>query len=233
MNLSTIICKLVAPPKSRIKGSTKDRRTVVNTDNIAIDIYKLDDSLLHQLKGVIKNGTEAQIHEVHHYLSIELTNRNNLIRLRALHVIDHFIHRSKYFRQLICINIRTIAQCVGLLDGTNIKTNSNSSSSSSSCRSSDSMMIPTYSSELLHKGKELLEVWDHLYGSKHTQLHALARYCRESLNMDMPNIIVSYLMMVMMMIFSFFLYDESDVYYEYYECLFFISYLMMLCRRMP
>lgn len=198
-----MICKLVAPPKSRIKGSTNDRRTVV-TDNVAIDIYKLDDSLLHQLKDVIKNGTEAQINEVHHYLSIELTNRNNLVRLRALYVIDHFIHRSKYFRQLICINIRTIAQCVGLLDGTNIKTNSNSSSIN---RSSDSMMKPTYSSELLHKGKELLEVWDHLYGSKHTQLHALARYCRESLNMDMSNIIVSYLMMVMM-IFSFFLYDE-------------------------
>lgn len=215
MNLSTIICKLVAPPKSRIKGSTNDRRTVVNTDNVATDINKLDDSLLHQLKGVIKNGTEAQIHEVHHYLSIELTNRNNLVRLRALHVIDHFIHRSKYFRQLICINIRTIAQCVGLLDGTYIKTNSNRSSSSRS----DSMMMPTYSSELLHKGKELLEVWDHLYGSKHTQLHALARYCRESLNMDMPNIIVSYLMMVMMMIFSFFLYDGMYVMYNY-ECLF-------------
>ena len=215
MNLSTIICKLVAPPKSRIKGSTNDRRTVVNTDNVATDINKLDDSLLHQLKGVIKNGTEAQIHEVHHYLSIELTNRNNLVRLRALHVIDHFIHRSKYFRQLICINIRTIAQCVGLLDGTYIKTNSNRSSSSRS----DSMMMPTCSSELLHKGKELLEVWDHLYGSKHTQLHALARYCRESLNMDMPNIIVSYLMMVMMMIFSFFLYDGMYVMYNY-ECLF-------------
>lgn len=190
MNLSTIICKLVAPPKSRIKGSTNDRRTVVNTVNVTTDIYKLDDSLLHQLKYVIKNGTEAQINEVHHYLSIELTNRNNLVRLRALYVIDHFIHRSKYFRQLICINIRTIAQCVGLLDRSNIKTNSNSSTIN---RSSDSMMMPTYSSELLHKGKELLEVWDHLYGSKHTQLHALARYCRESLNMDMPNIIVSYL----------------------------------------
>ena len=216
MNLSTIICKLVAPPKSRIKGSTKDRRTavsLVNTEQINITIttdkYKLDDSLLNQLKGIIKDGTEAQINEVYHYLSIELTNRNNLVRLRALHVIDHFIHRSKYFRQLICINIRTIAQCIGLLDRTNIKTNSNSSiinRSTRSSSSSSSMMHP-YSSELFDKGKELLEVWDHLYGSKHTQLHTLARYCRESLNMDMPNIIVSYLMMMIGMIVDV---DDDD-----------------------
>jgi len=146
----------------------------------------LDGLLLNQLKGVMRDGNETQINEIHHYLSIELTNRNNLIRVRALYLIDHFIHRSKYFRKLIFINIRAIAQCVGLLiDVTHFK-------SSNSNRISSSNIAP-YSSELLDKGKELLEVWDHLYGSKHAQLHALARYCRESLNMDMPNIIVSYL----------------------------------------
>jgi len=174
MNLSNLICQLVAPTKK--KSSRSSIGNDLSSNQTIVAMCKLDDSLLIQLKRIMRNGTVAEINEVYHYLSIELSNRSNVVRLRTLVVIDHFIHRSKYFRQLIFNNIRTIAQSTGLM---NNKTTHHSNT------------ITPHSSELLEKGKELLEVWDHLFGAKNPQLHALARYCRESLNLEMPNIIVS------------------------------------------
>jgi hypothetical protein len=141
------------------------------------DVLEVDAQILHALKAKCKSDPDS-IQQVFYYLSVDLAKRNGAVRYRSLVAMDCLLHRSKVFRQLVCADIRTIATNMGLL-----KDSSAASASSS---------VPTgYASELEAKSKELLELWDHLYGERHPQLRAVARYLREFLGVPMPNILVS------------------------------------------
>lgn len=118
--------------------------------------------------------------ELFYYLSLDLSKRNGVIRLRVLFVMDYLLHRSKEFRLLVFSDLRQISKCMGLLSDQN----------SASDRSVP--IVTSHAQELLTKGKELIEIWDHLYGDRYPQLRAIARYFRESLRLQMPNILVSF-----------------------------------------
>ena len=135
----------------------------------------MDDVLLKGIKSACKESEEA-VKQAFYYLSIDLAKRNFLVRIRALIVMDCLLHRSKVFRELVCADIRTIVSNMELLKP--------------STPQPTGAIIPN-AAELQHKGKQLIETWDHLYGDRYPQLRAVARYLREVLRLEMPNIVVS------------------------------------------
>jgi hypothetical protein len=139
--------------------------------------HVVDDAILTAIKTVCKKNPTA-VKEAFYYLSTDLTKRNGAVRIRALLVMDCLLHRSKVFRELVCADIRTIVGNMGLLK-------EQGSSSSSTFTAATSL-----AAEVQAKGKELVEVWDHLYGERYPQLRAVSRYLREVLRLEMPNILV-------------------------------------------
>jgi len=133
----------------------------------------MDDVLLKGIKCACKESEEA-VKQAFYYLSIDLAKRNFLVRVRALIVMDCLLHRSKVFRELVCADIRTIVSNMELLKP--------------STPQPTGAIIPN-AAELQHKGKQLVETWDHLYGDRYPQLRAVARYLREVLRLEMPNIV--------------------------------------------
>ena len=146
------------------------------------DEFLIDSVVLNSIKSACKTNPDA-VKEAFYYLSLDMGRRNGVIRMRALSVIDCLLHRSKAFRELVCLDVKTIVGNMGLFrDQT---TNSSSSKGNSNNPPS------TFASEVAAKGKELVELWDHQYGNRYPQLRAVARYLREVLKIDMPNILVS------------------------------------------
>lgn len=142
--------------------------------------------LLAPVKLACKSSADST-KAVFYYASMDLKKRNGAVRIRALVLMDCLIHRSKQFRELICADVKQIARCMGLLPS--------DQGTSSKATNSDRYVAPatSYVAELESKGKELIEVWDHLYGDRYPQLRAIARYFRETLRLDMPNIMVSHI----------------------------------------
>lgn len=150
------------------------KATTLSKGDSACDVCP---ELLSAIKNACKHRDDV-VKDAFYYLSTDLARRNGAVRIRCLTIMDCLLHRSKVFRQLVCSDIRTIVSLMGLLKG------------SDSAVSSGSHAVG-YASELEAKGKELIEVWDHLYGDRHPQLRAVARYLREHLGLEMPNILVS------------------------------------------
>lgn len=159
MDCANLVKKATAPPK----------------DGGPLDIVSLE--YLSPIKQLCKTHPDS-IKEIFYYLSLDLTKRNGVVRLRVLYIMDHLLHRSKEFRTLVFSDIRQISKCMGLLGD----------QASSSDRSVPA--VTSHSVELQNKGKECIEIWDHLYGDRNPQLRAIARYFRESLRLQMPNIMV-------------------------------------------
>jgi hypothetical protein len=139
---------------------------------------QIDPPLLTAIKSVCKHNAGA-VTEAFYYLSTDLAKRNGAVRLRCLAVMDCLLHRSKAFRELVCADIRSVVGHMGLLN-----------ESQSIASSGSAPTVSGYAAELEAKGKELVEMWDHLYGDRHPQLRAVARYLREHLGLEMPNILV-------------------------------------------
>lgn len=149
------------------------------------DVLDVDAQLLSPIKQACKSSADC-IKEVFYYASMDMKKRSGAVRIRALLLMDCLVHRSKLFRELVCADVKQIATCMGLL-------NENDLSASRKSQASDRNVSPvtSYLVELENKGKELIEIWDHLYGDRYPQLRALARYLRETLRLEMPNIMVS------------------------------------------
>lgn len=157
--------------------------TTVPKDGDALEVAG---DLLAPVKLACKSSADST-KAVFYYASIDLKKRNGAVRIRALVLMDCLIHRSKQFRELVCADVKQIARCMGLLP-------SSDQSGSSKATNSDRFVAPatSYIAELESKGKELIEVWDHLYGDRYPQLRAIARYFRETLRLVMPNIMVRF-----------------------------------------
>ena len=166
MDIASLVKKATTPPKDG-------------------NLFEIAPDILQSIKTECKKNPDT-IKEVFYYLSVDLCKRSGVVRLRSLDVIDCLLHRSKSFRELVCADIKQIATATGLLSDS-----SSGNSSNSSLNSSSKTGIETsHAEELVNKGKELIEIWDHLYGDRHPQLRAIARYFRESLRLQMPNIMV-------------------------------------------
>jgi hypothetical protein len=139
------------------------------------------ENLLNPIKSACKADPEA-VKSAFYYLSLDLAKRNGVVRYRSLLVLDCLLHRSKAFRQLAVADLRYVARCAGVLKGTNKLSSSTDSRKVSPPKD--------FSVELESKGKELFEIWDHMYGDRYPPLRAFCRYLRESLQLDMPNILV-------------------------------------------
>lgn len=161
MDVASLIRKATTPPKGG------ENSFVVCSNHLSA------------IKSVCKQHPDA-VKEAFYYLSVDLAKRNGVVRLRCLVIIDCLLHRSKVFRELVCADIRTIVGHMGLLNEEQTLTSSGGGSALTAC-----------AVELEAKGKELVEVWDHLYGDRHPQLRVVARYLREHLGLDMPNILVN------------------------------------------
>ncbi len=95
--------------------------------------------------------------------------------MRALLIIDILFQRSKLFRSIVADNVKLIAQCAGFLNSLNPTNTQNGVAS-------------THMTEVENTVKQLLESWDRNYGSKYPQIHAVVRFCKETLGIQMPNV---------------------------------------------
>ena len=168
MDIANLVKKATTPPKTG-------------------NVFEVSPTELSCIKQVCKTSADA-VKEVFYYLSLDLTKRSGVVRLRALAVMDCILHRSKTFRDLVCSDIKHIAQCTGLL----CCRENTSSFSSAQVANSAVPAATTCAAELESKAKEFIEIWDHLYGDRNPQLRAVARYFRESLRLPMPNIMVTF-----------------------------------------
>ena len=148
------------------------------------DVLDVDSQMLASVKQACKSSADST-KEVFYYASMDLKKRSGAVRIRVLLLMDCLVHRSKLFRELVCADVKQIAMCMGLL-------NESDQGPSKKTSATDRFVSPvtSFSVELENKGKELIEIWDHLYGDRHPQLRALARYLRETLRLEMPNIMV-------------------------------------------
>lgn len=148
------------------------------------DVLDVAPELLVPVKLACKQSVDST-KEVFYYVSMDLKKRNGAVRIRSLILMDCLVNRSKVFRELVCADVKQIAKCMGLFNPTD-------QSSGAKAQNSDRVVAPvtSYGVELETKGKELIELWDHLHGDRHPQLRAVARFFRESLRIQMPNIMV-------------------------------------------
>ena len=126
------------------------------------------------LKKICKNDCLA-VEDVARCLLLDLGNRSAIVRLRSLSVIDSLFMRSKAFRKSISVEIRSIAECAGFLNGKSFENTE-------------------HRDALQHRVKELLEMWDTYYGEFLPEIRALSRHMREFLHLEMPNIEVTFLL---------------------------------------
>ncbi|RYH20324.1 hypothetical protein EON65_23775 [archaeon] len=108
------------------------------------------------------------------YLSSELSEKNASKKLQALLIIDSLFHNSPHFRKVVNESMDSLLQHTGILS-------SSGGSSSRACISHNSVF---------QKGIELIALWDFLYGTELGKVHILARYIKESLGLQLPNISV-------------------------------------------
>lgn len=135
--------------------------------------------LLTPIKNLCKND-EHSLQNAFHYLSMDIKRKNGCVRMRSLYIINELFQRSKVFRKEVAQNIGTIVNCAGLLH-------------SMSSTLDNSNLAASYRPELENKVKELIETWDSAYGKLYPEIHAVARYFKETLKLTMPNIAVGYL----------------------------------------
>ena len=105
---------------------------------------------------------------------MELNSKSGIVRLRALDLIDYFFTRSSAFRDVVAKNLKSIAQSGGILR-----------QSSGTCGKAE-----TLADQVQERVKGMIELWDHLYGIVFPSIHVLARFCRETMGLQMPNIVV-------------------------------------------
>lgn len=106
---------------------------------------------------------------------MELNNKSGTVRLRALDLIDYFFTRSSAFRDVVARNLKNIAHSGGILRQS---TGTNGSKAE------------TFADQVQEKVKGMIELWDHLYGILYPSIHVMARFCRETMGLRMPNIVV-------------------------------------------
>lgn len=140
--------------------------------------FNVTEEHMRPIKLLCKESNQ-NIDELFRYLSVDLTRKSGISRLKALYIINELFHRSKYFRNIINNNIHLIAQTANLL-----KHHSRN----------NAIILPNdYHNELESRVKEYIELWNHAYGQHYPQLKAIARYFKESLALKMPNIVVNIL----------------------------------------
>ena len=168
-----------------IKNATK----VSNVKTSSQGIFDIDEKLLKEIKRRCKDNT-GNIDEVARYLLLNLSSNKGIIRMKSLIIMDELFNRSNLFRLSVCKGLKTITSCAGFLQvATNNSINDASNSSSVATSANEPMKLAKdYNEEIQNKVKELIELWDIRYGSDYTELHAMARYLRESLKIRMPNI---------------------------------------------
>lgn len=162
-------------------GSLIQKATRIPVEGNA-NAFVVSNSLLYPIKNLCKSDDEA-LSNAFHYLSVDLRRKNGCVRMRSLYIINELFQRSKAFRKEISQNIGVIVACSGLLRGvSNELDNSN--------------LAGNYTTEIENKVKELIETWDSAYGALYPEIHAVARYFRETLKLSMPNIAVSYFLFI-------------------------------------
>jgi hypothetical protein len=119
------------------------------------------------------------IREAARYLLMNLQHKSWIVRIRTLNVIDALFVRSRLFREVICIDIRTVVDSGGLLG---------SVATLGSSGTRNDLTAREGLGRVASRVKELLELWDLQFGYFFPRLHAAARYLRESLRLAMPNL---------------------------------------------
>ena len=168
-----------------IKNATKPSKMVTSQS-----VFDVDEKLLKEIKRRCKDNVE-NIDEVARYLLLNLSSNKGVIRMKSLIIIDSLFNRSNLFRFSVCKGLKTITSCAGFLQVATSSSNDNSNNSSASIATSANApmkMAKDYTDEVQNKVKELIELWDIRYGNNYPELHAMARYLRESLKLVMPNI---------------------------------------------
>lgn len=156
-------------------GSLVQKATKVPTDGIS-NPFVVHSALLSPIKNLCKKD-EQSIVDAFRYLSVDLKRKNGCVRLRSLYIINELFQRSKVFRKEVAMNMSVIVAAAGLLH--------NMSSEVDNSSLADSFRV-----EIESKIKELIELWDSSHGKLHPEIHAVARYFKETLKLAMPNIAV-------------------------------------------
>lgn len=139
----------------------------------AINVEK---AFLQPIKKMLQNArNNSSIDaETFHYLAVELRNKSGIVRLRALDVMDYIFMRSCTFRDVVAQNIKTVAKAAGIIRIEMAQPNAEN-----------------FTADIEERFKGMIELWDHLYGVKYPSIHVMGRFCRESLKLKMPNIVVN------------------------------------------
>jgi len=150
-------------------------------------IFHVDEKSLKEIKKRCKENA-ANIDEVARYLLLNLSSNKGVIRIKSLKIIDALFNRSTLFRHSICKGLKIITSCAGFLQIAVGNDNNSSSAGVATSANAPMKLAKDYTEEVQDKVKELIELWDIRYGNEYPELHAMARYLRESLKLVMPNI---------------------------------------------
>ena len=165
----------------------------------------VSEELLRPIRSRCRSDAETggvHIREAARYLLLNLQHKSSIVRIRTLNVIDSLFVRCKLFRELMCEQIREIANCGALLSVGSAAHQSSSYSitytsgararvatgQQSQAQQSVNDSAIADKNRVATRVKELIELWDMQYGVQLPRLRAMARYLRESLRVCMPNL---------------------------------------------
>lgn len=113
--------------------------------------------------------------ELWHYLQQDLLKSRVKNRMQVIYLINCLAQEDFHFLPVLNENISIIARSAGLLQSISLETR-------------EKELAKDHNQDFVEFVKEMIEYWDHEYGSEHSNIHNLKRYFVESLGIRMPNL---------------------------------------------
>lgn len=110
-----------------------------------------------------------------HYLQQDLLKSRVQNRMQVIYLINCLAKEDFHFLPVLNENISIVARSAGLLQSISLETR-------------EKELAKDHSQDFVEFVKEMIEYWDHEYGSEHSNIHNLKRYFVESLGLRMPNL---------------------------------------------
>lgn len=169
MSISSLIKTAVS---ESIKYKRAENTRIV--DGVAIE------SILSYCQS--RETEETSIYDdVWFYLSQELaTSRNILKRKKIIYIIDQLMHNLPKIRPIVSDNISLIVKSAGLM-------------TSLPLAMVQKDLAKDHNETFVDYVKEIICLWDILYGRQYLPIHMMIRYLRESLQIALPDLMVSHM----------------------------------------
>jgi hypothetical protein len=124
------------------------------------------------------NNVKSNYENAWFYLGEELmANKRIHKRKKVLFIIDRLVHESSHFRTLVGTHLSLISKSAGLMKSMPLAVIQKD-------------LAKDHTAEYEEYIKELICLWDILYGLSCPSIHIMKRYLEESLKLPMPNLLV-------------------------------------------